>query len=719
MPNRLASEHSPYLLQHQDNPVDWYPWGAEAFARARAEDRPIFLSVGYSTCHWCHVMAHESFENSQVAEVLNAHFVSIKVDREERPDVDRVYMLFVQATTGSGGWPMSVWLTPTLQPFYGGTYFPPTSRWGRPGFVEILTELERVWREERSRVDESAATILERLRQYGQTGGQGAVAGTDVLDKALGEFTVAFDRRLGGFGNAPKFPRPSELLFLLREHARTGAAEPRDMALMTLRAMALGGMRDHLGGGFHRYSVDAAWRVPHFEKMLYDQAQLVHAYLDAGQASGDPQYADVAADTLRYVHRDLTDPAGGFYSAEDADSVPPEHAGDTAAHRMEGAFYLWSDAEVRRILDDDAEPFCLRYGIEPGGNAPVDPQGEFTGKNLLYVARSLEDIADSTGRPLAQLQANLAAARQTLFEVRRGRPRPHLDDKVLTAWNGLMIGGFAKAGRVFGDASFVADAARAAGFIRAHLWNARDQTLLRRYRLGAAAVPGFAEDYAFLAAGLLELFQATGDPAWLAWTLALHRRLDDLFSDAEDGAWFSTTGADDSVLLRLKEQHDGAEPSVTSVAACSLLALAHLTGDDAMRRRAEAALGAFRPHLGRAVPLMLTALSTYHAGVPQLVVVGDPAAEDTQALFAEMRRVYLPTAVVVPVTPAYRDDLARLMPWTAPMAMREGRATAYVCRDFTCRQPTTSAAELRDHLKIGRPARPGAERCRTGLCRSR
>ena len=703
MPNRLASERSPYLLQHLDNPVDWYPWGAEAFARARAEDRPVFLSVGYSTCHWCHVMAHESFENPQVAEVLNEHFVSIKVDREERPDVDRVYMLFVQATTGSGGWPMSVWLTPTLQPFYGGTYFPPTSRWGRPGFVEILTELARLWREERSRVDGSASTILERLRRHAETdeptGGQRAVAGTDVLDKAVDEFTIAFDRRYGGFGQAPKFPRPSELLFLLREHARTGAAEPRDMALTTLRAMALGGMRDHLGGGFHRYSVDAAWRVPHFEKMLYDQAQLVHAYLDAAQASGDPQYADVAADTLRYVHRDLTDPAGGFHSAEDADSVPPEHAGDSAPHKTEGAFYVWADAEVRRVLDEDAEPFCLRYGIEPGGNAPFDPQDEFKGKNLLYVARSLEDVAASTGRQLTQVQANLATARQMLFDVRCGRPRPHRDDKVLTAWNGLMVGAFAKAGRVLGDASLVAAATRAAGFIRAHLWNASDETLLRRYRLGDAAVPGFAEDYAFLAAGLLELFQATGDPTWLAWTLALHRRLDNLFSDAEDGAWFSTTGADDSVLLRLKEQHDGAEPSVTSVAAGSLLTLAHLTGDDAMRHRAEKAIGAFRSHLGRAVPLMLTALSTYHSGVPQVVVVGDPAAEDTQALFAEVRHLYLPTAVVVPVAPAYRNDLARLLPWTAPMGMREGRATAYVCRDFTCRQPTTSAAELRGHLK--------------------
>ena len=326
MANRLASEQSPYLLQHQDNPVDWRPWGTEAFDAARRENKPIFLSIGYSTCHWCHVMEHESFENREIADVLNRHFVSIKVDREERPDVDRVYMTFVQVTTGSGGWPMSVWLTPSLQPFYGGTYFPPTSKWGKPGFVDVLEEIARVWREERDKVEQSAATITERLRGLRSHGGHGPIPSPDALDRAAEEFAVAFDRRRGGFGQAPKFPRPSELLFLLREHARTDAAEPRDMVLVTLRALALGGMRDHIGGGFHRYSVDAEWRVPHFEKMLYDQAQLVLAYVEAAQVTGDSFFADVAIDTLEYARTDLTDDAGGFYSAEDADSVPPEQA---------------------------------------------------------------------------------------------------------------------------------------------------------------------------------------------------------------------------------------------------------------------------------------------------------------------------------------------------------------------------------------------------------
>src|SRR4051812_9621597 len=385
--NRLARERSPYLLQHAGNPVDWYAWGDEAFTKARSENKPIFLSIGYSTCHWCHVMEHESFENADVAAVLNDRFVAIKVDREERPDVDRVYMTFVQASTGSGGWPMSVWLTPELKPFYGGTYFPPASKWGRPGFIEILREISRVWQDDRDKVMQSAEALTEQLRKVEQTAPVWTTPGADALQRTVQQFRQSFDARNGGFGDAPKFPRPSELLFLFREHARTGDREAASMALATLKAMAVGGMRDHVGGGFHRYSVDAAWRVPHFEKMLYDQAQLALAFVEAAQVSGDPFYTDVAEDTLLYVIREMTDAAGGFHSAEDADSVPPEQASDPAPHKKEGAYYLWRDAEVRRVLDDQAEPFCLRYGIEPGGNAPIDPQGEFTGKNLLYIAR--------------------------------------------------------------------------------------------------------------------------------------------------------------------------------------------------------------------------------------------------------------------------------------------------------------------------------------------
>ncbi len=445
--NRLGRERSPYLLQHANNPVEWFPWSDEAFAKARAEAKPIFLSIGYSTCHWCHVMEHESFENADVAAVLNDHYVSIKVDREERPDVDRVYMTFVQATTGSGGWPMSVWLTPDLKPFYGGTYFPPSARWGRPGFIEILAEINRVWQSEREKVVQSADAMTTRMRSLEPAAPVWTVPGADALAKTLQQFRESFDSKRGGFGDAPKFPRPSELLCLLREHARTGDGDAREMVLRTLRAMALGGMRDHIGGGFHRYSVDGHWRVPHFEKMLYDQAQLVLAYIEAAQASGDLFYAGVAEDTLLYVLRDMTDPLGGFYSAEDADSVPPEEAG---AHKKEGAFYLWRDAEIDALLSRTGPLVKSRFGIQPNGNAPEDPQQEFTGKNLLYIAKSIDEIAAETGKTAGAVFDDLNEARSAMFDARLSRPRPQRDDKILTAWNGLMIAAFARMARLLG-----------------------------------------------------------------------------------------------------------------------------------------------------------------------------------------------------------------------------------------------------------------------------
>ena len=702
MANRLASEQSPYLLQHKDNPVDWRPWGTEAFDAARREDKPIFLSIGYSTCHWCHVMEHESFENRDVADVLNRHFVSIKVDREERPDVDRVYMTFVQVTTGSGGWPMSVWLTPSLQPFYGGTYFPPSSKWGKPGFVEVLEEIARVWREERDKVEQSAATITDRLRSLRSQGGRGPIPPADVLDRAVEEFAVAFDRVRGGFGQAPKFPRPSELLFLLREHARTGAAEPRDMVLVTLRAMALGGMRDHIGGGFHRYSVDAEWRVPHFEKMLYDQAQLVLAYVEAAQLTGDAFFADVAIDTLDYVRTDLTDEGGGFFSAEDADSVPPEQAADAHAHKMEGAFYIWREDEIREVLGPDAEVFIARYGVRPDGNAPFDPQSEFVHKNLLYTARPIEEIAAATGLPVDEIGASLRRSREALRLRRASRPRPHLDDKVLTAWNGLMIAAFARAARVLeGGARFLDDARRAAEFVHAKLFDSASGVLLRRYRKGEAGVEGYAEDYAYLIFGLLELFQADGDPRWLEWAQTLQHRQNSLFWDPVEGGWFSTTGKDDSVLLRLKEDYDGAEPAASSISILNLLALSHLSPDES--QQIELTLGSFASRAarsGRTVPMMLAALSTYHAGMPQVVVVGDRTSDRTQALLDVVRRHYLPTAVVVPVDTANRERLDHLLPWMAAMKERDGGATAYVCRDFSCQAPTGDREDFDRQLRV-------------------
>ncbi len=698
--NRLAAEQSPYLLQHAANPVDWHAWGKEAFARARAEDKPIFLSIGYSTCHWCHVMERESFESAEIASVLNEHFVSIKVDREERPDVDRVYMTFVQATTGSGGWPMSVWLTPDLQPFYGGTYYPPAAQWGRPGFREILLEIARAWREERANVLESASTITERLASMaasGDTPDKRVLPGAEALTATLRQFQYSFDARRGGFGDAPKFPRPSELLFLLREHARSGDEEPRDMVLKTLRAMALGGMRDHIGGGFHRYSVDGNWRVPHFEKMLYDQAQLVLAYLEAAQVSGEVFFAEIAEDTLQYVRRDLTDRDGGFYSAEDADSVPPESASDAHAHKSEGAFYIWRLDEIRSALGDDSRAFELRYGILPDGNAPFDPQSEFTGKNLLYTARGIAEIANELHVDAREVADSLTRARVKLFELRRTRPRPHLDDKVLTAWNGLMIAAFARAGRVRYGEHHLDSAQRAAAFLRDRMWQADRGILLRRYRAGHAAIDGYAEDYAYLVFGLLELFSAGGDPGWLEWAIELQHRQDQLFWDDRSGGWFSTTGADASVLVRLKEDYDGAEPSASAVGAWNLLTLSHLTGEGSYRARADDVFRTFGSRLlaqGRTLPMMAAALSIALATPEQIVVVGG-AAESISPLWAAANRAYRPFAQIFRIEPGENQQrLSSLLPWVGGMAAQNGKATAYVCRSFTCDAPTTDPATL-------------------------
>ncbi len=710
MPNRLAKEQSPYLLQHANNPVDWYPWGQEAFDAARAAGKPIFLSIGYATCHWCHVMERESFENEGVARVLNDLFVSIKVDREERPDVDRVYMTFVQATTGAGGWPMSVWLTPELQPFYGGTYYPPSSQYGRPGFVDVLKEIGRAWREDRLQVVKSAAEIVDRLAVMARgIDDDGRTPGAEALEKTVRQFEQSFDTRRGGFGDAPKFPRPSELLFLLREYQRTGSDQALAMVVQTLRAMALGGMRDHIGGGFHRYSVDGNWRVPHFEKMLYDQAQLVLAFLEAAQATGDPFFAQIAEDTLQYVRRDMTDQKGGFYSAEDADSLPAVASADKTAprHKVEGAFYVWTADEIRTRLGDDAPVFEARYGILPNGNAPFDPQQEFVNQNLLYTAQSIADIARTMGKTPVEVAESLLRSRQVLFDARELRPRPQLDDKVLTAWNGLMIAAFARAARVLSGARLGQDndadpaaphllnAVAAASFIRNTMWDAGSRRLLRRYRGGDAAIEAYAEDYAYLVFGVLELFQSSGDAKWLAWARELQARQDELFWDAEGGGWFSTTGADPSVLLRMKEDYDGAEPAPTSVAAFNALTLAHLTGEQSYQERSAAAIAAFGGRLeemGRAVPLMAAALSSSIAAGEQIVIVGQADGADTREMWLAANHTYRPFSVIVRVDPLELQALAAQLPWVAGMKMIDGKATAYVCRSFTCDAPSTDPA---------------------------
>ena len=707
MPNRLQHEPSPYLRQHADNPVDWRPWGEEAFGAARRDDRPIFLSIGYSTCHWCHVMEHESFEDDGVARLLNEHFVSIKVDREERPDVDRVYMAFVQATTGSGGWPMSVWLTPDLKPFLGGTYFPPSGRGGRPGFEDVLREIVRRWSTGRDALVRSANTIVDRLREMQQRSAGAAaadgVAGTDALATGVQQFVESFDERHGGFGGAPKFPRPSELLFLLREGARGPNPEARRMAVATLEALARGGVRDHVGGGFHRYSVDAAWRVPHFEKMLYDQAQLVLACLEAQQATGQRRFGDVARDTLAYVLRDMTDEAGGFYSAEDADSLPPDAdaSGAAAGRKTEGAFYVWTESEVEALLGDDAAIVTRRLGIEPNGNAPADPMGEFTGKNIPYLGQELRDIAALTGRTPDEVERAWDEARGRLFETRERRPRPHLDDKVLAAWNGLMIAACARAGQVLDPAASepcLRAAARAATFARERLWDPERRILRRRSRAGQVSIDGYAEDYAFLVWGLLELFQTDGGVKWLDWALELTRRQDELFWDESEGGWFATTGEDPSVLLRMKEDYDGAEPSASAVAADNALTLARITGDSRAAARAARTLTRYGARLGQAarvVPMMMAVLARYHAAPTQIVLVGAPDDEGWRALARAAAARYLPFAVRIPVEPGPRQtELAARLPFVGAMTLVDGRPTAYVCNDFTCREPVTAPAAL-------------------------
>src|SRR5207249_7349077 len=516
--NRLAQEKSPYLLQHAHNPVDWYPWGKEAFAKARSENKPIFLSIGYSTCHWCHVMAHESFENEEVAATMNREFVNIKVDREERPDVDRVYMTFVQATTGGGGWPMSVWLTPDLKPFVGGTYFPPVDRYGQPGFTKVLERIAAAWKQGHEKIAEQGSKIVEALRES-QNAQPEAAAKIDnqLFQTAYEQLSRSFDDKEGGFGTAPKFPRPVSQNFLTRFYARDPKGESGkralEMDLLTLRKMAAGGMHDHLGGGFHRYSVDRYWHVPHFEKMLYDQAQLASAYLDAFQIGQDRQHADVARDILDYVARDMTSKEGGFFSAEDADSFfehgKPDHG--------EGAFYVWTEKQIDDALGADAAVCKFHFGVQPHGNAPEgsDPQDEFRGKNILIQRHTLAETAKHFKKSDDEIRQSLMRSREKLLTIRNKRPRPHLDDKIIAAWNGLMISAYARGAQVLDEPRYLESATRATKFLRSNLYDEKSKLLFRNYRESRSDVEGFADDYAFVIQGLLDLYEVSLEVEWL------------------------------------------------------------------------------------------------------------------------------------------------------------------------------------------------------------
>jgi uncharacterized protein YyaL (SSP411 family) len=682
VPNHLIREKSPYLQQHAHNPVDWYPWGEAAFEKARAEDKPIFLSVGYSTCHWCHVMERESFESDDLAAILNRSFVPVKVDREERPDVDRIYMTFVQASTGSGGWPMSVFLTPELKPFFGGTYFPPDNRYGRPGFGAILQRIAETWQKERSRIVESSGDVVAQLAQYSGAGATSTgMPDQAALDSAFQYFRRIYDRAHGGFGSAPKFPRPVVFNFLLRYSVRSQNQDVKhdalEMTLDTLRAMANGGMHDQLGGGFHRYSVDERWFVPHFEKMLYDQAQLAISYLEAFQITRDPFYAKIARSTLDYVLRDMTDRDGGFYSAEDADSViDPAHPKE----KGEGAFYVWSAAELEQFPE-----IARVYGVRRDGNVPDDPHGEFTGKNILYLRESLDDATE----------ANLAPAKTALLAIRAMRVRPHLDDKVLTAWNGLMISAFAKGAQVLDDARYLEAAQKAAGFILSRMYDPTSGILLRRYRDGDAAIQGFLDDYAFFIAALLDLYEAGFDARHMETALRLANKMRELFEDPDDGAFFSTAAGDKNLVLRMKDDYDGAEPSGNAVALLDLLRLAHFTDRAEFREAAERTLRALGSKISQqpvAVPQMLVGLDYYLSPKREVVIAGPSESEQTRDLLRHVRSRFLPHTITLRAG-------APFFPGASSMHEVDGRPAAYVCNNYACQLPTTQLAKLDELLQ--------------------
>jgi uncharacterized protein YyaL (SSP411 family) len=724
MPNRLAAEKSPYLRQHADNPVDWHPWGPEALARARVEQKPIFLSIGYSTCHWCHVMAHESFENDAAAAVLNRDFIPVKVDREERPDLDRIYMTYVQQTTGHGGWPMSVWLTPEGNPFYGGTYFPPEDHHQRPGFITVLETIARHWREQRGKIEHGAAEVVTELARRAREPANAAVgtlpplheAAGDAFEKGFQYFYDAHDTRWGGFGGAPKFPRASILEFLFRTAALQGVNSDLGQAAIgvcavTLQRMIEGGLHDHLGGGFHRYSVDAEWHVPHFEKMLYDQALIAQNCLEAQQATQLPIFGWVARGIFDYVARDLTSPGGGFYSAEDADS-------DTAeGGHAEGAFYVWTQKEIEDLLGADAAFFCAHYDVKPDGNVAHDPHGEFTGKNVLRQLRPLARTAEQFKLVPVEAEQKLLACLEKLRVVREQRPRPHRDDKIVTAWNGLMISALARGHRLL-EAPSSADgpavrpyldaATRAAEFIQRELYDATTGELYRTWREERSAITGFAEDYASLIQGLLDLYEAGFDIRWLQWAETLQRRQDELFWDAERGGYFNTRTGDPAVILRLKDDYDGAEPAANSIAALNLLRLDWMMGGDdvqggdtpppSYRNRAIRTLEAFRaqwtahPH---ALPQMLVALELALAEPRTIVLAGDPRADDFRALATTVAQSLGPRRTVLAADGAAGQAwLAARRPYVAAMQPVNGRATAYVCENFTCQTPVNSPREL-------------------------
>lgn len=676
MPNQLVNESSPYLLQHADNPVEWYPWGEEALRLAAEQDKPILLSIGYAACHWCHVMAHESFEDEETAVYMNEHFINIKVDREERPDLDGIYMQSVVALTGQGGWPMTVFLTPDGRPFYGGTYFPPTPRYGMPSFMQLLGGIVDAWETKRGEIDEQAGNIADHIRRTVPLSSQGNTLEKSMFPRAVQVLAKNFDARQGGFGGAPKFPPSMTLEFLLRYHLQTGDEHALHMAELTLQKMAHGGMYDQLGGGFARYATDVNWLVPHFEKMLYDNALLTRVYLHAYQITGRLLYRRIVEETLDFVTRELRHSSGGFYSSYDADSEGEE-----------GKFYVWDAAEIEAVLGDDAPLFMTYYDVRPSGN--------WEGHTILNIPKDPALVAQEAGLELTEVEAKMAAAKQKLYDVRANRVWPGLDDKVLTAWNGLMLAAFAEAGRVLQRPDYTETAVLNAEFLYETMWvNGR---LLRTWKAGSEAkYNGYLEDYAYLADGLLALYQNVFDERWFVWARELADVMLTHFHDQKDGGFFDTSDDHEQLIYRPKDVQDNATPSGNAMAAGVLLQLSLYTGEGRYWDVAETAVsGLYAPMLQHpsAFGQWLCA-ATFLLGEPQEVaIVGDTAKPDAEALIHTVFAQYRPNQVVAM---GGGDDTA--VPLLQERKWLNDKATAYVCWRFVCQQPVNEPEALAAQL---------------------
>jgi len=687
--NRLVFESSPYLRLHARNPVDWRPWGEAAFEKARKEDKPVFLSVGYSTCHWCHVMARESFVDEEVAAYLNEHYVSIKLDREERPDIDEIYMTVTQALTGHGGWPMTVLMTHDQKPFFAGTYFPKTDRGGRPGFLTVLRELNRMWTDEREKITKSADQLTKGLGEMLQPAASTVSPKAElILPQARTELRQSFDSVHGGFGRGTKFPTPQVLSFLVRQWTRDQDPETLEMVDRTLRSIRYGGVYDHLGHGIHRYSTDVRWELPHFEKMLYDQALYVIALLDTYQATGAAEHATAANKALGYVLRVMTSPQGGFYSAEDAQS-----------EGVEGKFYFWTPKQISDVLGaDDAKLFIDAYQVTPDGNFFDEATHKKTGENILRLPLNFDPaaFAKKHGLELKDLSERLATSLTKLFDAREKRGKPPLDDKVLTDWNGLMIAALARAGRVLDSDEYRTAATRAAEFALKEL-RTKDGKLLKRWRQGQAGLPAHLEDYAFFVWGLLELHQTTHDPRWLREAITLNRLMLAEFSDEKNGGFFMTAKGGEKLIVRSKKLYGGAIPSGNAVAALNLLRLSRLTGDPSLEQQHEKLMRGFATEVGRhpsAFPQLLQSVVFAAGPSHEIVITGKPGAEDTKAMLRALDQFFLPNAVVIFRPDEEAPPITDLVPYTREQRAIDGKATAYVCRNFACNKPTTSIEEM-------------------------